>query len=127
MIHTHENKRTEIFGKPTDRVALVGHCGAFVFGHVVFGMMHANVVCIISFGRLPEKRANEPGQIMVHKPVFIPEPGPVAGAVHHKAIRAFIGYIIEELIKDSSYPPDKAGNTGPIEYHSKRDKGKSDL
>ncbi len=117
MVHAHKNERGQIVRKATERITLVRHSSAFVFRHIVLGVVHAYVVGVVRLGGLPEERPYDPGEVKVEEAILLLEPRAVAGAVHHKAVGTFERYIIEELVENSGSPPDSAGYTGPIKQH----------
>ena len=78
-----EEEAGEVAAEAFEGIALEGHGTAIVVGHVIFGVMHADVMAVVGFGSLAEEGANYPGEVMVHETIFLFEEDPVAGAVEH--------------------------------------------
>ena len=71
--------------KRPEAVALILHRAASVFLHIVFCMVHSNVMYKVSFRRVPEKGRQYPGQVIVHPVVLLFKKYAVAGTVQHEA------------------------------------------
>lgn len=120
VVNAGEHKRGEVLPKPAQRIALKGHGGALIIGHVVLRMVHAYVVGIVGLRRLPEERAYHPRQKVVEETILRLEPRAVAGAVHHESVRAFEHYVVEVLVKQRCHPPGYGRHAGPVEHHGQR-------
>lgn len=117
VINAGKEEAAQVCAKPADGVPLKAHGAAFVFRQVIFRVMHANMVTVVSFRRLAKERAQYPGKVVVHEIVLLPEKGAVAGTVQHKTEGAFENKIVENEIGCSQYAPPPAGNEGHVQQH----------
>lgn len=120
VVDAGKEEAAQVRAKSADRVPLKAHGAAFVFRQVVFRVVHADVVTVVSFRRLAKERPQYPGKVMVHNIVLFPEKGAVAGAVQHKAEGAFENKIVENEIGCGQYAPPPAGDEGHVQQHGQR-------
>ena len=98
FINAKEQKVGEIAHEGAETIALVIHGAAFVFFQVVFRVVHSDVVAVVAFGRLAEKRPDYPRQIVVENIIFPFEPFSMAGAMKHQTKWAFVNKVVGELV-----------------------------
>jgi len=95
-VQPEQQKVAEIAQPIAETVPLVLHSAAFVFGQVVFGVVHAHVVRSVGLRCLTEKRADDPRQVMVKKFVFFFKEFTMAGAVQHQAERTLEDKVVHQ-------------------------------
>lgn len=59
------------------------HGAAFVVRHIIFNMMHAQVMAKITFGAMAEKRTNNPGNVSMKPLIFFLKKLSMTNAMKH--------------------------------------------
>lgn len=126
VVYAGKEETTQVSAETAQRIALETHGAALVFGQVVLRVVHADMMAIIRFRRLPEQRPDHPRQVMVHEIVFLPEKSAVAGAMQHQPEWAFEYEVVEDEISGGQYAPPPTGNERHVEQHGERDKNQRD-